>query len=73
MTLHNVEISDEIIAEAKALTKKRNARAAIESAVAQLRNYVHEPTPATGRVLRRRKRGKVFTSAEDAIAHLKSL
>lgn len=73
MTQHIIEISDEIIAEAKALTRKRGARAAIESAVAQLRDYVHEPTPATARTLRNRKRGKVFRSADDALAHLKGL
>ncbi|HTY50338.1 MAG TPA: hypothetical protein VMB48_11675 [Steroidobacteraceae bacterium] len=73
MTQHAVEISAEIIAEAKALTRKRGARAAIESAVAQLREYVHEPTPATARTLRSRKRGKTFSSADEAIAYLKGL
>lgn len=70
MTLQTVELPEEVIQRAKALTGKRTARAAMTALVEGTGNV---PNAETVKALRSKKRGKVFTNARDAMAYLKAL
>jgi len=66
-----VALPRSVIQKAQRLTGQRNARAAITALVR--RSQENLPNAVTARALRSKKRGKVFTSAKEAIAYLKSL
>ena len=67
----DVELPRSVVQKAQEITGERTARAAITALVK--RSEGNRPNAQTARTLRSGKRGKVFTSAKEAVAYLKSL
>lgn len=67
----DVALPRSVVQKARKLTGRRSASAAITALVRRSEGPM--PNAATTRALRSKKRGKVFTSAKDAVAYLKAL
>ncbi len=69
MTLQNVELPEEVIQRAKALTGKRTARAAVTALVEQQSG--NAPNAGTAQALSSKEAGRTFKNARAAVIFLR--